>query len=39
MSQWHRWASVYLVPAGVFQSVVVGGAYGTGREVVGWHRA
>lgn len=34
MSQWHRWASVYLVPAGVFQSVVVGGAYGTGREVV-----
>lgn len=27
-------AAVYLVPAGVFQSVVVGGAYGTGREVV-----
>lgn len=30
---WRRRAAVYLVPAGVFQSVIVGGAYGTGREV------
>lgn len=29
-----HWVGVYLVPAGVFQSVIVGGAYGTGREVV-----
>ena len=34
MTDWRRLAAVYLVPAGVFQSVVVGGAYGTGREVV-----
>ena len=34
MSQgWRHLAAVYLVPAGVFQSVIVGGAYGTGREV------
>lgn len=34
MSQgWRHRAAVYLVPAGVFQSVIVGGAYGTGREV------
>ena len=30
---WRHRAAVYLVPAGVFQSVIVGGAYGTGREV------
>lgn len=24
----------YLVPAGVFQSLMIGGGYGTGREVV-----
>lgn len=29
-----RWVAVYLVPAAVFQSVIFGGAYGTGREVV-----
>jgi uncharacterized membrane protein YkvI len=34
MVNWRRLAAIYLVPAGVFQSVVVGGAYGTGREVV-----
>ena len=34
MFNWRRLAAIYLVPAGVFQSVVVGGAYGTGREVV-----
>jgi uncharacterized membrane protein YkvI len=34
MSQgWRHRAAVLLVPAGVFQSVIVGGAYGTGREV------
>lgn len=27
---WH----VYLVPAGVFQSLMIGGGYGTGREIV-----
>lgn len=32
-ASWRQWAAVYLVPAGVFQSVIVGGAYGTGREV------
>ena len=25
---------VYLIPAAVFQSVIFGGAYGTGREIV-----
>lgn len=30
---WRRRMAVWLVPAGVFQSVIVGGAYGTGREV------
>lgn len=30
---WRRRIAVWLVPAGVFQSVIVGGAYGTGREV------
>ncbi|MSQ66882.1 MAG: hypothetical protein EXR83_01630 [Gammaproteobacteria bacterium] len=34
MANWRRVAAIYLLPAGVFQSVVVGGAYGTGREVV-----
>ena len=34
MSRLRKLAAIYLVPAGVFQSVVVGGAYGTGREVV-----
>lgn len=32
-SAWRRRIAVWLVPAGVFQSVIVGGAYGTGREV------
>ena len=30
----NRWIQVYLVPAAVFVSVVMGGGYGTGREVV-----
>lgn len=30
----HRFIRVYIVPAAVFQSVIVGGGYGTGREVV-----
>ena len=29
-----RWFSVYIVPGAVFQSVLVGGGYGTGRETV-----
>lgn len=29
-----RWLQVYIVPAAVFVSVVMGGGYGTGREVV-----
>lgn len=29
-----RFMRVYLVPAAVYQSVIVGGGYGTGREVV-----
>jgi len=29
-----RWLQVYLVPGAVLQSVMVGGGYGTGREVV-----
>lgn len=29
-----RWLRVYIVPAAVFQSVLIGGGYGTGREVV-----
>ena len=29
-----RWIRVYLVPGAVFQSIVVGGGYGTGRELV-----
>lgn len=28
-----RWLTAVLMPAAVFQSVIVGGAYGTGREV------
>lgn len=31
---WRHRLIACLVPAGVFQSVIVGGAYGTGREVV-----
>ncbi len=30
----NRWLRVYIVPAAVFVSVVMGGGYGTGREVV-----
>ena len=30
----NRWLQVYIVPAAVFVSVVMGGGYGTGREVV-----
>ena len=30
----NRWMQVYVVPAAVFISVVMGGGYGTGREVV-----
>lgn len=29
-----RWIRIWLLPGAVFQSVVVGGGYGTGREVV-----
>jgi uncharacterized membrane protein YkvI len=29
-----RWIQVYLLPGAVLQSVMVGGGYGTGREVV-----
>ena len=29
-----RWLQIYLVPGAVLQSVMVGGGYGTGREVV-----
>ena len=29
-----RWVRVYLVPGAVFQSVMIGGGYGTGRELV-----
>lgn len=34
MSKWSKFSSVYLMPAAVFQSVIIGGGYGTGREVV-----
>jgi len=30
----HRFLRVYIVPGAVFQSVMVGGGYGTGREIV-----
>lgn len=30
----NRWVQVYLVPGAVLQSVMVGGGYGTGREIV-----
>ncbi|MDB9918305.1 hypothetical protein OAD22_11125 [Pseudomonadales bacterium] len=30
----NRWVQVYLIPAAVFASVVMGGGYGTGREVI-----
>lgn len=29
-----RWFRVYIIPGAVFQSVLVGGGYGTGREIV-----
>ena len=29
-----RWIRIYIIPAAVCQSVIVGGGYGTGREVV-----
>ncbi|HSH45822.1 MAG TPA: hypothetical protein VK966_08200, partial [Longimicrobiales bacterium] len=29
-----RWFRVYIIPGTVFQSVLVGGGYGTGREIV-----
>lgn len=29
-----RWLAVYIVPGAVLQSVMIGGGYGTGREVV-----
>ena len=29
-----RWIRVYVFPAAVFQSVLIGGGYGTGRETV-----
>lgn len=32
--QIHSWIKIWLVPGAVYQSVIVGGGYGTGREVV-----
>ncbi|MEZ7909198.1 MAG: hypothetical protein QMC26_13115 [Pseudomonadales bacterium] len=29
-----RWVRVYLIPGAIFQSIMVGGGYGTGRELV-----
>jgi len=29
-----RWLRIYIVPGAVFQSVMVGGGYGTGREII-----
>ena len=29
-----RWIRVYLIPGAIFQSIMVGGGYGTGRELV-----
>jgi len=34
MSRLTRIWRIYLVPAGVFQSLMIGGGYGTGREIV-----
>jgi len=31
---WIRWFKAWIVPGAVFQAVIVGGGYGTGREVV-----
>lgn len=31
---WSKACATYLVPAAVFQSVIIGGGYGTGREIV-----
>jgi uncharacterized membrane protein YkvI len=33
-SGWGRFFGVYIAPATVFQSVLIGGGYGTGREIV-----
>ena len=32
----YSWLKVWIIPGAVFQSVTVGGAYGTGRDVVEW---
>lgn len=32
----NAWVRVWIVPGGVFQSVIVGGGYGSGREVAQW---
>lgn len=29
-----RWIRIYVIPGAVFQSVMVGGGYGTGREII-----
>ena len=31
-----RFFRVYLLPGFVFQSIIIGGGYGTGRELVEW---
>lgn len=31
--RWFNWFRIYLVPGLIFQSVIVGGGYGTGREI------
>ncbi len=31
---WRRFCAVYIIPAAIFQSVIIGGGYGTGREIV-----
>lgn len=31
--KWFQWCRIYLVPGLIFQSVIVGGGYGTGREI------
>jgi uncharacterized membrane protein YkvI len=32
-SAWSQWFTIYVVPGLIFQSVIVGGGYGTGREI------
>jgi uncharacterized membrane protein YkvI len=32
--QWRKFCAVYIIPAAIFQSVIIGGGYGTGREIV-----